>query len=74
MDEWKDPIIIPQHVKEQMAADPELAAGCQEIFALMRQAHAAWQDGKYNSLEEALNALGIYPEPFDGSSDSDINV
>lgn len=42
--------------------DPKAAEGFREMLSSMRQAHSAWKEGKYNSFEEAMEAIsGIKP-------------
>ena len=54
-----DPMIMSGQVKQKLTEDPELAAAMKDVFALMRQAHAAWQAGQYPSMDVALRALGL---------------
>lgn len=56
------------------AKDPKAAAAAREMLANIRQAHAAWLDGKYPSFPDAMEAItGQRPEPvaIEDSDDSE---
>ena len=50
-------IELSDQVKEQMAKDPALAGAMREMCALMRQAHAGVEAGKYATFNDAMEAL-----------------
>jgi hypothetical protein len=58
-----DPLIYSDLAKAKMTADPDLAEAMREIAATMRQAHHAWQSGRYASFDDAMYAItGRRPE------------
>lgn len=70
----KDPdIVLSKQVKEAMAKDPELAAALRELFANMRQAMQSVKEGRYKSLDDAMEAItGQRPTPIDDLSEDEI--
>ena len=71
-DDWKDPIVLSENAKRQLAADPELAAACRELFANMRQAHLAVREGRYATFDDAMEAItGERPTPLVPSEDDE---
>lgn len=70
----KDPdIVLSKQVKDTMAEDPELAAALRELFANMRQAMQSVKEGRYKSLDDAMEAItGQRPTPIDDLSEDEI--
>lgn len=57
-------IVMSDQVKSAMEADSELAAAMREMFANMRQAQHAVDEGRYPTFEDALEAItGKRPTP-----------
>lgn len=52
-------IELSDKVREQVENDPEMAALIRRFAADYRQAQQAFHDGKYDSVEDALAALGL---------------
>lgn len=50
--------------------DPVAGAALMELLANMRQAHAAWQEGKYDTFKDAMFAVsGKNPEVINEEED-----
>jgi hypothetical protein len=64
-------IEFSDEVLEQMEADPEVAAMLRNFAASLRQAQQAVHDGKYETAEEALAALGLHAREIDLTEESD---
>jgi hypothetical protein len=56
-------ILFAPEAQAQIDADPELASAVKDFAAMMRQVYQDVHDGKYASLDEAMEAIGA--EPFD---------
>lgn len=54
-------IEVAPEVQAQIDADPELASVIKDFSARMRQAYQDVHDGKYASLDAAMEALGAIP-------------
>lgn len=67
MDNDKDlEVVLSDQVKQQMAADPELATAMKSFLEVVHTANEGLQSGKYDSFEDAIFALtGERPEPVD---------
>lgn len=62
-------IELSDQVKAQMAADPKMAAALREMFAMMRQAHAATKAGQYKTMDDAMEAIsGHRPQKYDSTT------
>lgn len=77
-DKDDDPIRYAPGFQEQLnkivADDPEAADVFRDFFAKMRQAHHAWQEGRYASFDDAIEAItGERPTPID-VDDEDIDL
>lgn len=60
------PVIFSEQVKEQMAADPDLAEFVRDFVAATHQAQAGVESGQYQTLEEGIAAItGGTVEPVD---------
>ncbi len=56
-------IELSNQVKEAMAGDPALSAALTELFANMRQAQHAIDEGRYATFDDAMAAItGNRPE------------
>lgn len=65
-----DPLVFAPGLDEDLekmeAEHPGAKKEMGELFALMRQAHQAWQAGQYKTFEDAMEALtGQRPERLD---------
>jgi hypothetical protein len=68
----KDTVIYSEKIKEQMAADPDLAEAMREFAACCRQAQQAVKDGRYATFDDAMEAItGNRPEPVDVDGEDD---
>jgi hypothetical protein len=64
-------IEFSDRVLADMEADPELAEAVRAAAAIMRQAQQQVFDGKYETVEEALSAMGMHAMPVDLGGDGD---
>lgn len=56
-------IVIMPDVQAEMDSDPELAEAMRDMFATFRQAEADVKSGKYDTFEDAMEAItGSRPE------------
>ena len=65
-------ILFTESVQQDIADDPAAAEALKDFCAKMRQAFDAVQRGQHMTIDEALNALGIYPKKFDGRTGEEI--
>ena len=70
----EDTVILSDQVMEQLAewdkTDPKKAEAVRSMLANMRQAHAAWLAGQYDSFPEAVEAItGQRPTRIDTEDD-----
>lgn len=57
--EWSD------EAKAQIENDPEIATAVKEFSARMRQAYQDVHDGKYATIDDAMEAMGAKQIEFD---------
>lgn len=56
-------VVIPDHIKEDMAKDPELAKALMGFIVSAKNAMQAVEDGRYKSFEDAIEDMtGSRPE------------
>lgn len=66
-------IELSDQAKKQMAADPKMAEGLRDLFAIMRQAHAGVKSGQYKTFDDAMEALtGSRPKKIDPETGEEI--
>jgi hypothetical protein len=58
-------IELSDQVREQMESDPKMAEFIRQFSADYRQAQQAVHDGKYETVEEALAAVGLEVDEVD---------
>lgn len=59
-------VILSDEVKKQMEEDPDLAEALRDFSAMMRQAMQGVADGKYKSMDDAVEAItGNRPRKVD---------